>query len=105
MTLTARLVRIALWLPVVIVWSMWVKNMKDSDILLHEFVPKHEILSKEDAEKLLASLGVSKDKLSKILLDDPVVRAIGAKSGDILKITRKSPTAGHSVYYRVVVED
>jgi DNA-directed RNA polymerase subunit H len=35
---------------------------------------------------------------------DPAVKAIGAKPGDVLKITRKSTTAGEHVTYRYVVE-
>jgi len=34
-----------------------------------------------------------------------VVRVIGAKPGDILRITRKSPTAGVYISYRYVIED
>ncbi len=79
--------------------------MLDPEIILnHEYVPKHEILSEKEAEKLLKKYKLnSKNKLPKILLSDPVVKAIGAKKGDILRITRKSYTAGTAVYYRVVV--
>ena len=34
--------------------------------------------------------------------EDPVVKAINAKSGDVLRITRKSQTAGEFVTYRIV---
>ncbi|HIE37170.1 TPA: DNA-directed RNA polymerase subunit H, partial [Candidatus Geothermarchaeota archaeon] len=47
--------------------------------------------------------GGDKYKLPYIKRTDPVVRALGAKHGDIIKITRKSPTAGESVYYRLVI--
>ncbi len=66
-------------------------------------VPKHEILSEEEAEELLKVLGVRKEQLPKIKADDPIVKEIGAKVGDIVKITRKSLTAGESVFYRLVV--
>ena len=35
---------------------------------------------------------------------DPAVKAIGAKPGDMLKIIRKSATAGEHIAYRYVVE-
>lgn len=44
------------------------------------------------------------EQLPKIRKDDPVVKAIDAKPGDILKITRKSHTAGKFVTYRLVLE-
>ncbi len=69
----------------------------------HILVPKHEVLSKEEAEELLKVLGVSKEQLPKIRADDPIVKEIGAKPGDIVKITRESLTAGKSVFYRLVV--
>ncbi len=75
------------------------------DILEHKFVPKHEILSKAEKEKLLGQLKVHDSALPYILTSDPVVRVIGAKPGDVLKITRKSDTAGETVIYRVVVRD
>lgn len=72
-------------------------------ILEHEMVPKHEILSKKDSEELLKKYGITSDKLPKILENDPVVQVIKAKKGDIVKITRRSPTAGEAIYYRLVV--
>ncbi len=77
----------------------------DPEIILnHEYVPKHEILKEKDVEKLLKEYKLdSKMQLPKILSDDPVVKAIGAKKGDVLKITRKSMTAGEAVYYRIVI--
>jgi DNA-directed RNA polymerase subunit H (RpoH/RPB5) len=73
------------------------------DILDHEFVPKHEILSAGEKEKLLHQLKVTSSALPQILTSDPVVRIIGAKAGEIVKITRKSQTAGSTIVYRLVV--
>ena len=78
--------------------------LNKESILEHELVPKHEILQKEEADAILKSLGITPENLPKIILDsDPVAKAIGAKRGNILKILRNSPTAGETVYYRVVV--
>jgi DNA-directed RNA polymerase subunit H len=74
-------------------------------ILEHELVPKHEVLSKEEVEELLKKYKASLNQLPQILINDPVVRELGAKIGDVIKITRNSPTAGTSVYYRVVVSE
>ena len=75
------------------------------NILEHELVPKHEILSPEEAEEVLKRLNIQPTQLPWISVDDPVVKAIGAKPGDIIKIIRKSPTAGETIAYRYVVVD
>ncbi|NYZ76551.1 DNA-directed RNA polymerase subunit H [Candidatus Micrarchaeota archaeon] len=69
----------------------------------HFLVPKHEILAKSKHEEILTSLGVDAQKLPKIKLQDPQVKFLGAKDGDIVKITRKDPTK-ENIYYRLVVK-
>ena len=69
----------------------------------HFLVPKHEIVPVEKAKELLEKFGSDPVKFPQILPDDPAVVEIGAQKGDIIKISRKSHTAGTSVYYRVVV--
>ena len=73
------------------------------DILKHKLVPDHAILSKTEANKVIKQLNVHQEQLPKIKADDPGVKEIGAKSGDILKITRNSHTAGKFVTYRLVL--
>lgn len=63
------------------------------DILKHKLVPEHTILSKSEIKKVLKELDIHSEQLPKIKQDDPVCKAIEAKPGDILKITRKSHTA------------
>ncbi|MEM0097041.1 MAG: DNA-directed RNA polymerase subunit H [Conexivisphaerales archaeon] len=75
------------------------------DILKHTYVPQHVVLSPEEAKTVLEIYHAKQDQLPKIRVSDPVVRAIGAKPGDILKIIRSSETAGASEYYRLVVEE
>ena len=72
------------------------------DILNHELVPSHVILSESEIEKVFKDLDFEIEKLPKIKTNDPVVKDIGAKQGDILEITRESPTAGTFITYRLV---
>lgn len=74
------------------------------DITKHELVPKHIVLNQEEKEKLLKKYGITLKELPRIFLSDPVVKNLGAKVGDVIKIIRKSETAGESIYYRVVIK-
>ncbi len=75
------------------------------NIFKHELVPKHEVVSPEEAEKLLKKYRIKGHQLPRIKASDVAVIAIGAKLGDIIKITRDSLTAGKHVTYRYVVPD
>jgi DNA-directed RNA polymerase subunit H len=70
----------------------------------HFLIPKHELLTKEEAEKAVATFNATPGQFPYILSTDAIAKEIGAKAGDFVKITRKSETAGSSVYYRYVVE-
>jgi len=80
-----------------------IKERKAINIFESDLVPKHEILSPEEKQKLLDRYNISEKQLPKIKSTDPAVIALNAKKGDVIKITRKSPTAGESYYYRLVV--
>ena len=69
----------------------------------HVLVPKHEIVPQEYHKELMASLyATSKSKFPEIKFHiDPIARCIGAVPGDIVKITRPSPSSGESIIYRV----
>lgn len=72
------------------------------DILKHELVPHHVVLSESEIKKIFKDLDFKQNQLPKIKVDDPVVKDIDGKVGDVLEITRKSPTAGTFVTYRLV---
>lgn len=74
------------------------------NILEHEWVPTHEILEPEEAQKVLDKFRITEDLLPEILDTDPVSKIIGAKPGDFIKITRKSPTAGETIVYRLCIK-
>ncbi|HIG97683.1 MAG TPA: DNA-directed RNA polymerase subunit H [Candidatus Aenigmarchaeota archaeon] len=79
------------------------KEESDIDIFQSNLVPKHEILGGEEKAELLKKLNVSLKQLPRIKEDDPVIKMIQGKHGDVVKITRKSMVAGEYNYYRVVV--
>jgi DNA-directed RNA polymerase subunit H len=74
------------------------------DILKHKLVPSHIIISEDEAKELFEKFKITPDQLPKILNTDPTSISIGAKPGQIIKIIRKSLTAGEAVAYRFVVE-
>lgn len=68
----------------------------------HFLVPKHSIVPKEKEEEILKRLHATKEMLPIILKSDPAIKKLKPKPGDIIEIERDSPTAGRSLYYRVV---
>jgi DNA-directed RNA polymerase subunit H len=80
------------------------KTFPAFDLFKHALVPVHQILSEEEKQEVLTNYRVQPYQLPQIGSSDPAVKAIGAKPGDVLRIIRKSPTAGEHTAYRYVVE-
>jgi|APSaa5957512622_1039677.scaffolds.fasta_scaffold147633_2 DNA-directed RNA polymerase subunit H len=74
------------------------------DIQNNLLVPKQEKLDDSAKKALLESMNISSKNLPKIFKEDVSIADLKPKSGDIIKITRESPTAGVSMYYRVVID-
>lgn len=70
----------------------------------HIYQPKHEILPKSEAEQIMRKYNAKPSQLPYIMISDKAIEDLDVRPGDVIKITRKSPTAGESVYYRYVVE-
>ena len=65
-------------------------------------IPKHSLLSASEANKVVKKLGLQVEKLPKISESDPQAKALNAKAGSIIEISREDPTGKYS-YYRYVV--
>ena len=77
---------------------------KQLNIMNHELVPLHIIISEKEKKELLEKYNILQSQLPKILDTDTVSIFIGAKPGQVVKIIRDSHTAKEAVSYRLVVE-
>ena len=69
----------------------------------HDFVSKHELLTPEEKEQFLEEHKVQAYQLPRINASDPAIIAVGGKPGDIVRVIRKSTTAGKYEAYRYIV--
>ena len=73
------------------------------DISGHVLVPEHVIVPKDEVKEIVEKFHCKVQSLPNISNIDPMVKKLQAQPGDVIKITRKSSTAGMSIYYRLVV--
>ena len=74
------------------------------NIMKHDMVPPHRILSADEKKDIYTKYYITDDKqLPEISRFDPVALAIGLKSGDLVEIIRSSPTAITTKYYRLCI--
>ena len=69
----------------------------------HFLVPKHVMLSKEQAAELLKKYNLTLDQLPKISAKDAAIAELKPVKDEMVKVIRNSPTAGKTVYYRRVI--
>ncbi len=69
----------------------------------NDFVPVHILLNEKETEDVLSKMNLRRDNLPKLLSEDPQVKKIGAKAGQVLKIYRKDGEHEYE-YYRTVVD-
>ena len=74
------------------------------NVLKHVMVPDHKIMSEEEVTALLSRYNITTEQLPKIFHDDPAVKTIGANVDDVIRIIRKSHTAGRAEAYRLVIK-
>lgn len=72
------------------------------NILKHELVPKHSVLTKDEEAEFKKKYNILDNKnIPDISYFSPVSMVLGIRPNDIVKIERKSRTAIKSNYYRV----
>lgn len=72
------------------------------NLLNHNFVPPHTILTKEETEDVMKKYNImDKSEMPDISRFDPVALSIGLRPDEVCKIVRSSKTAIQSIYYRI----
>lgn len=83
--------------------------MSRFEVMNHILVPEHRLLAPKEAEEVLKKYSISIEELPKIRRSDACVRSLELRVGEIsrgsiIKIVRRSETAGISYAYRLVID-
>ena len=70
----------------------------------HMLIPKHSKLGEKEKAQLFEDYHATPKEFPRILKTDSAIKELEAKPGDVIKITRKSQTAGESAFFRVVAD-
>lgn len=73
------------------------------DISKHHLVPKHILLPKTYADRMMSEYKLKKADMGRIYIDDPMARYLYAQKDDIIQIIRPSTSSCYATYYRLVI--
>jgi DNA-directed RNA polymerase subunit H len=77
------------------------------NVMEHQLVPEHRLLSEKETAKVVSELKISKEQLPKIKITDPCIKILSQsqdiEEGMVVEITRLSETAGKSNAYRLII--
>lgn len=83
-----------------------IKQLK-FDITTHRMAMPHRILNEEERARVIKTFNIREveNQLPCIDSQDPMVKWIGGRPGDVIEVTRHSDVAGSEMYYRYCVPD
>ena len=74
------------------------------DLTLNKLVPKYQILTAEETQKVANKYGIDDNKLfPNVLINDPLAVFYGVKINELVKITYPSITNGITIFYRLCI--
>ena len=87
----------------ILVSFFWISHIVNNP-MDHMLVPKHEIVPDEEVQGIMDRFNmIAKSKFPQIRFHvDPIIRILGGVPGNLIKITRPSPSAGVYEFYRLV---
>lgn len=79
------------------------------EVMNHALVPEHRLLSPEEAKVVVEKYSLSIEELPKMKRSDACIRSLELRVGEIargsiVRIIRRSETAGISYAYRLVID-
>ncbi len=77
----------------------------DESVLEHIIIPEHIKLSDKEVEEVIERFNISPHSLPLIDISDPAIQHLDPKVGEIIKIKRRSNTAGETFFFRRVIHE